>query len=340
MKKTKGLYILDSRAFDLIYGPNQRREIEELIEIPSRLYTSGEVINQPEVLENIEVILSGWGGPQLSESFLSMAPALRALFYGAGSVAGVITDAAWDRGILVTSAWAANAVPVTEYALATIIFSLKHGWRFAREVRERRAYPIRDLAPGCYKSTVGLISMGMIPRLLLPHLQLLDLNLLAYDPFLSESAAKELGVTLVSLDEVFRQSDVVSLHSPLLSETEGMITGAHIASMKKGATFINTARGAVVREAEMVKVLAERTDLQAVLDVTSPEPPPPDSPLYTLPNVVLTPHIAGSMGRECHRMGQSMIDELKCYLRGERLQWAITRDVAAKSSHRPVVKKK
>jgi phosphoglycerate dehydrogenase-like enzyme len=131
------------------------------------------------------------------------------------------------------------------------------------------------------------------------------------------------------LDEVFRRADVVSLQTPWLKETEGMITGQHFAAMKPGATFINTARGAVVREPEMIAVLQQRPDLFAVMDVTHPEPPAPDSPLYTLPNVVLTPHIAGAMGDECRRMGHYMVEELRRYLQGDDLEWRITRDMAA-----------
>jgi phosphoglycerate dehydrogenase-like enzyme len=104
-----------------------------------------------------------------------------------------------------------------------------------------------------------------------------------------------------------------------------MITGVHLAAMKPGATFISTARGVVVREAEMIAVLQQRPDLYAVLDVTSPEPPEPGSALYTLPNAILTPHIAGSLDAECRRMGQYMVEELRHYIAGESLKWAITR---------------
>ena len=100
--------------------------------------------------------------------------------------------------------------------------------------------------------------------------------------------------------------------------------------MKPNATFINTARGAVVREAEMIETLRHRPDLQAVLDVCDPEPPAPDSPLLTLPNVVLTPHIAGSMGTECRRLGRCMVDEVRRYLAGEPLHWQITEADAAR----------
>jgi len=133
-----------------------------------------------------------------------------------------------------------------------------------------------------------------------------------------------LGVELVTLDAIFRRSDVVSLHSPWLPETEGMLTGAHFASMKERATFINTARGAIVREEEMIAVLQARPDLWAILDVTYPEPPAPDSPLYTLPNVVLTPHIAGVLDDECQRMGQTMVEELRRFLAGEPMEYEIT----------------
>jgi len=95
--------------------------------------------------------------------------------------------------------------------------------------------------------------------------------------------------------------------------------------MKPYSTFINSSRGAIVREAEMVNVLQERTDLTAVLDVTYPEPPLPDSPLYTLANVILTPHIAGSVGSECQRIGQYMLDELRRYLAGQPLKYALSR---------------
>jgi phosphoglycerate dehydrogenase-like enzyme len=99
--------------------------------------------------------------------------------------------------------------------------------------------------------------------------------------------------------------------------------------MKLNATFINTARGAVVRENELIDVLRERSDLTALLDVTYPEPPVPDSPLFTLPNVMLTPHIAGSVGPECLRMGELMYDELCRYLNGEPMRYKVRREQAA-----------
>jgi phosphoglycerate dehydrogenase-like enzyme len=120
------------------------------------------------------------------------------------------------------------------------------------------------------------------------------------------------------------------VHTPWLKETEGLITGAHLAMMKTYSTFINSSRGAIVRETEMIAVLRQRADLTAVLDVTHPEPPSPDSPLYSLPNVILTPHIADSVGKECQRMGQYMVEELRRYLACQPLKYALSREQVEK----------
>jgi phosphoglycerate dehydrogenase-like enzyme len=169
----------------------------------------------------------------------------------------------------------------------------------------------------------------MVGRLLRERLRPFDLRVVAYDPYVTPEGARVLGVDLMSLEDLFASSEVVSLHAPLLSETEGMIQGSHLASMKRNATLINTSRGAVVREAEVVEVLEERHNLWAVLDVTHPEPPEPNSRLYDLPNVVLTLHIAGSQGSECRRMGRLVVDDLRRYVAGEPLEHEITRERAA-----------
>ena len=325
----KGLFILNADACEKIYGPAECEEIARLVELVAPPQTSRSVAEDPSVLRRVEVILSGWGGPRMDEAFLAAAPELKAVFYGAGSIRGVVTDAFWDRSILITSAYGANAVPVAEYTLSQILFCLKRGWYYVLAGRREGKRPARAAVPGAYGSTVGIISLGMIGRRVCELLKAFDVEVLAYDPYATQELAAGLNVKLVSLEEIFRRCDVVSLHTPRLNETIGMITGAHFASMKRDSSFINTARGAVVREAEMVEVLRRRPDVCAVLDVTDPEPPEPGSPLYTLPNVVLTPHIAGSMDGECRRMGRYMVEELRRYANGEPLRWGIDREKAA-----------
>lgn len=329
MSRPKGLYILGEQALQQIYGPAEQSEIETLVELCGPPHTKESVLRNPELLREVEVVLSGWGAPVMDSRFLEHAPCLRAVFYGAGSVRGFTTPELWERGVTVVSAYSANAVPVAEYTLAVILFSLKHGWRFLIEAKREQRWPLRTPLPGAYGSTVGLVSLGMIGRLVRERLRPFDLRVVAYDPFVDASTARELGVDLMPLEQLFQEADVVSLHTPWLPETEGLITREHIASMRPGATLINTARGAIIREQEMIEVLGRRPDLQAVLDVTHPEPPPPGSPLYTLPNVVLTPHIAGSLNKECRRMGRLIVEELRRYTRDEPLLWSISRERAA-----------
>jgi phosphoglycerate dehydrogenase-like enzyme len=325
----KALYLLDSGAFEKIYGEEERAAVAGLADVYAPLQTGDSVAKNTGVLAEAEVILSGWGAPAMDGGFLAAAPNLRVVFYGAGSIRRVATPAFWERGLRITSAYAANAVAVSEYALAAILFSLKRGWHFAFSAQREKTLPRLGQVPGAYGSTVGLVSLGMVGRLVRERLRPFDLRVVAYDPFVTPEEAHVLGVDLMSLEDLFASSDVVSLHVPLLPETEGMILGSHLASMKRNATLINTSRGAVVREAEMVEVLGERPDLWAVLDVTHPEPPEPDFRLYDLPNVVLTPHIAGSLGNECRRMGRLVVDELRRYVAGEPLKHEITGERAA-----------
>ena len=183
--------------------------------------------------------------------------------------------------------------------------------------------------PGGYGTTVGLISLGMIGSMVAERLKKFDVNVVAYDPFASQEKADNLGVKLVELDELFKVSDVVSLHAPNIPATQKMIKPEHFKLMKQNSTFINTARGAVVDEEGMLDVLEERTDVYAVLDVTYPEPPAENSRIYTLNNVILTPHIAGSMSNECKRMGEYAVNECRKYLAGEELTWNVSKEQAA-----------
>lgn len=319
----QGIFILDD--VDLIYGSTYE-EIKNYVHIYAPPQTRETIRENLPLLEKADVIFSGWGGPLLDEEFLSAAPNLKAIFYGAGTIKYMVTDEFWKRDIKITSAYAANAVPVVEYALSQILFSLKRGWHYVLQTKKMKRYGKKTEVPGGYGSTVGLVSLGMIGKKMCEKLNQFDLHLIAYDPYVSQKEAEQLNVEKCSLEELFRRADVVSLHAPWLKETEGLITGQHFASMKENATFINTSRGAIVRENEMIEVLKKRSDLYAILDVTYPEPPVEGSPLYEMDNVILTPHIGGSMSKECQRMGAYMLEELKRYLNGEELKWEITEE--------------
>lgn len=328
MPRLKALYIIAPQWFEPVYSPADRAALDREVEWVAPPQSSESIRANLSLLRDVEVIFAGWGMAVTDEAFLAAAPKLRAIFHAAGTIRYFTTDAFWQRNILITSGAAINAIPVAEYTLATILFSLRHGWHYERQTLLRGAFPTRTPMPGAYGTTVGLVSLGMVARRVCELLRPFDLRVIAYDPFASDADFARLGAQRATLDEVFAHADVVSLHAPWLKETEGLITGKHFASMKPGAAFINTARGAIVNEPEMIAVLQSRPDLYAILDVTWPEPPVAGSPLYTLPNVVLTPHIAGTSDAELVRLGHTMVEEFGRWQRGEPLLHAISAEQA------------
>ncbi|MER6362783.1 hydroxyacid dehydrogenase [Kitasatospora sp. NPDC001527] len=272
------------------------------------------------VLAETEVIVSSWGCPAIDESVLAAAPRLRAVIHAAGSIKHHVTDACWRRGLLVTSAAWANALPVAEYTVAAVLLANKQVLRLREDYRARRGVP-HDWQRGYpdagnYRRTVGIVGASRIGRRVLELLRPHDLDLLLHDPYVDAAGAAALGARAVGLDELCAASDVVSIHAPELPATHHLIDARHLASMRDGATLINTSRGSLVDQRALVgELLSGRLD--AVLDVTVPEVLPADSPLYDLPNVVLTPHIAGSLGRELHRMAAAAADELARYAAGQ-----------------------
>jgi len=323
-----GLFIMSDMFTDLVYPKELRNEIGNLANIYAKPLTRKEVQLDTSILQKAEIVFSGWGGPKMDKAFLEAAPHLKAMFYAAGTIKHIVTEDSWNRNITITTSADANAVPVAEYTLSQVLFTLKGGWQFVRDVQRRKEYPQKPFhhLPGAFNSTVGIISLSTVGRKVAKLLKPFNIRVLAYDPYADKKDEYELGVELTSLSSLFRQSDVVSLHAPLLPATKGMITGDHLSSMKEHASFINTARGAIVNENEMLAVLKERSDITAILDVTEPEPPAKDSLIYTLPNVVLTPHIAGSEGKECGRLGTYMLEEFKRYIKGEDLRWRVTKE--------------
>ena len=269
-------------------------------------------------LEPAEVLLTGWGCPPVDEAALAAAPRLRAIVHAAGSVKRHVTPACWRRGIVVSTAAAANAQPVAEYTVAAILLANKAALQAARAYRERRAR-IDALAEypevGNYARTVGLVGASRVGRRVIELLVPFDLRVLVSDPYLGEAEAARIGVELRPLDELLACADVVSLHAPALPSTRHLLDRRRLGLLRDGAALVNTARGSLVdHDALLAELRSGR--ISAVLDVTEPEPLGADSPLFALPNVVLTPHIAGALGTEVRRLGDSAIEELARYAAG------------------------
>lgn len=269
-------------------------------------------------LPDVELLVTGWGCPPITEEVLARMPGLRAIVHTAGSVKGFVTDACWERGIVVSSAAQANALPVAEYTLAMILLSGKRVLERAREYREAKAFSVYGVPKsiGNYGTTVGILSASMIGRRVIELLAPYDFHVLVHDPFVTEVD----GAESVSITELFRRSDVVSVHTPLLPETRGLVSRELLRSLRDDAVLINTARGAVVDQEALTEEVGR---IRAVLDVTDPEVLPPDHPLWHHDSVLVTPHLAGSQGNEWDRLGRHALAEVRRWAAGEPFRTSV-----------------
>lgn len=294
-----------------------------------RLMALGSV--HPEVIDDLgtsaarrqllatDILITGWGCPALDPHVLTTGR-LQAVVHAAGTVKNHLSGEFWTSGVAVSSAADANAVPVAEYTVAQVLLANKQldAMRAAyRSGRVAADWNERFPEAGNYRRTVGVVGASRIGRRVLNHLAAFDLDLLLHDPHVDDAAARELGARPVDLDEIFRASDVVTLHAPDLPETRHLVDARRLALMRPGATLVNTARGGLVDTAALTDAVVAGA-VRAVLDVTEPEILAPDSPLYEHPGVVLTPHVAGSVGGELRRLGHAAADEVDSWIRTGR----------------------
>ena len=280
-----------------------------------------------ERLATAEIIISSWGAPELTSELLDSAPALRAVLHCAGSVRWLLPDDFYTRGLTVITAADHNAVPVAEYTLAAIILAGKRALPLAQIGRTAPSGWGDSLGQGKVSNlgrTIGIIGLSKIGRRVVELLKVLDTGpILVCDPFADPANVAALGATLVSLEEVMSASEILSLHAPLLPSTHHMIGADQLALLPDGATIINTARGAIIdQEALLAECSVGRLD--AILDVTDPEPLPAGHPLLALPNVTITPHIAGALGTETLRLSRHVLDQLERWIAGQPLEGALT----------------
>ncbi|MER7108203.1 hydroxyacid dehydrogenase [Streptomyces sp. NPDC000229] len=320
---------MSEEAAAAVFGPGVREELAAVCDLaPPPVLDDLTTDRARAVLAGTELLVTGWGCPPVDEAALAAAPRLRAIAHSAGSVRGHITEACWRRDIEVSSAAAANALPVAEYTVAMILLSGKRVLERARDYhasRERRD-PLRaDPGIGNYRRTVGICSASLIGRRVIELLRPHDLRVLLHDPYVADGEAANLGVRKVGLGELFAASDVVSVHTPLLPATRGLVSRELLAALRPVATLINTARGAVVdQEALTEAVLAGR--IHAVLDVTDPEVLPPDHPLWDCENALLTPHLAGSQGNEWRRLAELTVSEVARWAAGDGFAHPVRRE--------------
>jgi len=280
-------------------------------------------------IRGVDICVTCWGTPPFGREILDNADNLKLIAHSAGSIKPIVTDYVWERGIRVTSAAPAIAVAVAEMTLGLMIISLrrifhfnelthKGFWKSDEEISKTRSL---------YCVTVGIVGASNVGRNVIKLLKNFQVEILLYDPYVTQEEADKLGVKLVSLEELMSKSDVVSLHAPSIPETYHMINKNNISLLKPGSIIINTARGSLIDEASLIERLA-RGDIFACLDVTDPEPPDINSPLRRLPNVILTPHIAGGNSvTDRWRQGRYIIDQIYKFITQGTMDYEVTKDM-------------
>lgn len=317
----------DPSVIERVYAQQTKDAIADICDFDQKVYTKADVLASPESFAEVEIAFSSWQMPVFTEEEIRACfPSLKCVFYAAGSVQ-FFARPFLACGVKVFSAWAANAVPVAEMTVAEIILANK-GFFLSSRVFHKAGKPeatkVFSRCRGNYGETVGIIGAGMIGKLVINMLKSYYLKVLVFDPFLSDADADALGVEKCGLERLFSESFVVSNHLANNAQTVGMLNYDLFKLMRENAVFLNTGRGAQVVEDDLVRILREREDLTALLDVTYPEPPVENHPFYTLPNCILTPHIAGSAGDEVHRMAAYMHREFEHYLRGEECAYEVS----------------
>ncbi len=271
-----------------------------------------------ELLADATIAITSWGAAKLEGEILKHAPNLKLVLHGAGSVKGVVTRQFWEKGIRLSSAADPLSKGVGETALGLTITSLKNMWQLSENTRLGQWSEGKNQVRELFGITVGVVGAGRAGRHYIRLLKNFDVDILIYDPTLKEDDEIRYSARQVSLEQLLLQSDVVSIHAPSIPETYHMFNSERLQLMKDNAILINTARGSLIDEAALVKVL-EKGRLFACIDVTDPEPPAKDHPFRTLPNVVLLPHIAGAVNNGLGRIGQFVLQELERFLTGEEM---------------------
>lgn len=317
-----------------VFTPGVVMGFRRFLDLPDGTVHSGDVLGNPAAYHGVEVLLTTWGIPCFTKSQIDGAfPNLKAIFHCAGTVQHFALPYL-DNGVKIYSAWRANAVPVAEATVAQILLANK-GLFSAYRMRHQHRHSYQETNDFCfqfsgnYRTRVGLLGAGTIGRRVVEMLKPFGMEILVFDPYLTSQAAAELGVEKTDLETVFGTCRVVSNHLADKPDIKGLIDERLFRLMPPYSTFINTGRGAQVKETDLARVFGERPDLIALLDVTWPEPPLPDSPLHTLENVFLSPHVTGGISSEFGRITDYMLSALESYLADQPSEHQVTREMLA-----------
>ena len=330
LKKPKAIFLCDSpENIARVFGEGRLERLKTFAEVHPQVISTADFDHNLHVVRDAEYVFTTWGMLVLTPAQIKHMKKLKAVFYAAGTVK-YFAAPYLKAGIKVISAWAQNAVPTSTFAFAQVILSCKGYFRNSRNYKQEKTGVWSIVKHGIYGTKIGIIGAGQVGRKLIDMLRPYGVEIYVTDPFLTPKQANTIGARKVGLKQLFKDCLIISNHMPDLKQTKGTINKALFASMQKKATFINTGRGAQVNENDLISVFKKRKDLTALLDVTFPEPPDKSSGLFTLPNVILSPHIAGAYGKEQLQLADYVIDEFESMLDGKPLKYQIKADMLKK----------
>ncbi|WP_168123508.1 hydroxyacid dehydrogenase [Paenibacillus sp. HB172176] len=271
------------------------------------------------IIGEYDACITSWGSPSFTSEVLARASKLKFIGHGAGSVAAVVNEEAFEHAITVTSANKVLGLSTAECAVSLMFAGAWDLGGYASRLKQGKwSDNSRDTVLGLTRRVVGLVGFGEISRNVIRMLQPFNVKILLHSSYCSEEEATAIGVERCELNELFERSDIVSMHNTWTSKTEGMIGEEQLKRMKDGSLFINTGRAATVQEHALLEEL--RTGrIFAALDVFMNEPLPVNHEFLTLSNVLCVPHIGGYHGLLKRELCDFIVDELHRFVRGEVL---------------------
>lgn len=302
-------------------------------EFDVRVNNTGRQLSAEEIcadLADFDAVITGWGTPAFPVEALEKAERLRLIAHSAGSVkhlfpSGVVERLLIPRGVVVFSANEAIAMNVAESAVGLLIMASRRWPDFVFAIRHSGAWrPPGIPTNGQYLrgATIGIVGASAVGREVIRLLGPWNVKIIVYDPYLSEAEARQLGVEQVGLNELFERADHVSIHAPETPETKGMVGAEQLRRLRNGAVIVNTARGSII-DHDALYAEARTGRILVALDVTNPEPLPPDSPLRRLDNVYITPHISGTGHYGYFRIGEMTLQALRDFFAGRPVRGAV-----------------
>jgi D-3-phosphoglycerate dehydrogenase len=260
---------------------------------------------------------------QVDAALLENASRLKAIGRAGVGLDNVDIDAASLRGVIVMNTPGANTIATAEHTMAMMLALCRHVPQAHHSLRNGEWARSRFLGVQLAGKTLGIVGLGRIGARVAQRAQAFGMTVIAFDPYISDEVARELKVTLADLDELLAKADFITLHAALTSSTQGLIDARAIGLMKPGVRLVNCARGALVDETALAQALLSGQIAGAALDVFADEPLPENSPLRTLDNVVLTPHLAASTVEAQRDVGTQIVDQVLAALRGEEYRNAV-----------------